>query len=475
MAENLRQFRTSNRAQMKRAKITRDPMPYGKVLLVDDVETNTYVAKGLLTPYELKIESASSGFAAIEKIKSGNVYDIIFMDHMMPEMDGIEATKLIREMGYDHPIVALTANAVAGQAGIFFGNGFDDFISKPIDLRQMNLLLNRMIRDKQPQEVVEAARRATAARHEQLTVPHHTDDPEFVKVFMREVNNSLATLEALVEKSEWYESDNDMRIYIIHIHTLKNALANIGKLDLSAFALKLEQAARNNIMEIVTSETLMFFSSLKAFLEELKNTGDVKDNQPGALVPNREIGGLDMASGLEQAGGDESVYIQTLRSYADTVRPMLKSIESVSKESLAKYKVTVHGIKGTSYYIFAQKVGHMAESLEKASSAGDFSYVSEHNPAFLKLAWKLINDLDETLKALDAENPKPVKPRPDRAILIRLRDACRRFDMDNLDAAMEEIEQYRYESDDGLVNWLREAVSKMEMTQIVDRLSNFEE
>ena len=138
-------------------------MPYGNVLIVDDVETNIYVTKGLLSPYGLKIDSALSGFEAIDKIKSGSIYDIIFMDHMMPKMDGIEATKILRELGYICPIVALTANALVGQAEMFLANGFDDFISKPIDVRQLNAVLNKLIRDKQPPEVLEAARRQRPA------------------------------------------------------------------------------------------------------------------------------------------------------------------------------------------------------------------------------------------------------------------------------------------------------------------------
>jgi len=120
-------------------------MPYGKVLIVDDVETNLFVAKGLLSPYGLHIETVNSGFDAIEKIKNNQTYDIIFMDHMMPDMDGIKTTKLLREMGYTHPIVALTANAVIGQKEMFLSNGFDGFISKPIDSRELNHILVEFI------------------------------------------------------------------------------------------------------------------------------------------------------------------------------------------------------------------------------------------------------------------------------------------------------------------------------------------
>ena len=145
--ENLRQFRLLQ--DTRKARFVREPMPYGKVLIVDDMGTNLRLAQGLMLPYGLSIDTAKSGFDAIEKVKAGNVYDIVFMDHMMPKMDGIETVKIMRGMGYKHPIVALTANAVTGQAEIFMENGFDGFISKPIDVRELNVSLNKFIRDKQ--------------------------------------------------------------------------------------------------------------------------------------------------------------------------------------------------------------------------------------------------------------------------------------------------------------------------------------
>jgi len=148
VVEKLQKFRMPSRARTKGMEIKPRPMPHGKVLIVDDTEMNIFVATGLMKPYKLTIDSASSGFEAIEKIRKGNVYDIVFMDHMMPKMDGMEATKIIREMGYDRPIVALTANAVRGQAEIFLANGFDDFIEKPINTSRLDAVLNGLIREK---------------------------------------------------------------------------------------------------------------------------------------------------------------------------------------------------------------------------------------------------------------------------------------------------------------------------------------
>jgi CheY-like chemotaxis protein len=150
IADNLLGFQSSSKAQMRGLQMTREPMPYGSVLVVDDVEINILVATGLLELYELKIDSAESGFQAIAKVEDGNVYDIIFMDYMMPDMDGLETTEKLRKMGYNSPIVALTANAVVGQAEMFLNNGFDDFISKPIDTHRLNEVVNKWIRDRVP-------------------------------------------------------------------------------------------------------------------------------------------------------------------------------------------------------------------------------------------------------------------------------------------------------------------------------------
>jgi CheY-like chemotaxis protein len=129
-------------------KITRELMPYGKVLVVDDMKANLDVVKLLLKPYQLNIETAESGLETLNLVKNGNEYDIIFMDHMMPVMDGMETVKELRKTGYKSTIIALTANAVVGQQDIFIANGFDGYISKPIDIRQLNDALNKFVRDK---------------------------------------------------------------------------------------------------------------------------------------------------------------------------------------------------------------------------------------------------------------------------------------------------------------------------------------
>jgi signal transduction histidine kinase/CheY-like chemotaxis protein/HPt (histidine-containing phosphotransfer) domain-containing protein len=269
VAENLRQFRHGNAVKLKRSQITHEHMPYGRVLIVDDVETNLYVAKGLMAPYGLKIDLASNGVEAVEKIKAGNMYDIVFMDHMMPKMDGIEATKIIREMGYTRPIVALTANALAGQAEMFLKNGFDGFISKPIDIRQLNVSLNKLIRDKQPAEVVEAAHRERAEMEKKNSAG--TDQPinsQLAEIFSRDAEKASAVLETCLRNK--LSDENDIHMYVINVHAMRSALANIGKTELSAVALRLEQAGREKDINIMLSDTNEFLDALYAVIQEIK-------------------------------------------------------------------------------------------------------------------------------------------------------------------------------------------------------------
>ena len=139
--------------------LSRINIPGARLLVVDDVNTNLKVAKGLLSSYKATVDTALSGAEAIELVKRnalhGEDYDMVFMDHMMPEMDGIEATAAIRDweeqqedLGVSHntiPIIALTANAVSGMKEMFLSKGFNDFIGKPIDTARLDEILVRWI------------------------------------------------------------------------------------------------------------------------------------------------------------------------------------------------------------------------------------------------------------------------------------------------------------------------------------------
>jgi CheY-like chemotaxis protein len=228
------------------------------------------VAKGLLLPYGLKLETCTSGYESIERIKAGNLYDIIFMDHMMPHLDGIETVKILRDMGYSKTIIALTANAITGQAEMFMENGFDGFLAKPIDLRELNTTLNTQIRDKQSPEALEMAR----AKNQKADAPQRNGDvhSEVVKAFITDAEKSFHVLEEIGGKG-------GIRLFTTTIHGLKSALSNIGETELSADAHMLEKAGREGDVSIVAAETPVFLEKLKAVISKVKPPDEAFANE----------------------------------------------------------------------------------------------------------------------------------------------------------------------------------------------------
>ena len=262
-AKNLRGFNFHDTSLQKKSQIIHEQMPYGKVLVVDDVESNLIVAKGLLKPYGLQIETVNSGFNAIEKIQNDKIYDIIFMDHMMPKMDGLKTTKILREMGYISPIVALTANAVKGQKEMFLANGFDNFISKPIDSRELNHILIELIRNKKLQKDIEAA-----------PVPHSANkvigNRDLASAAAKDIKNAVTVLEDILpDINAEGAAGTNLELFTTTVHGVKSALANIGERQLSDIALRLEQAGNNGDITVISKETPEFIITLGSLMEKI--------------------------------------------------------------------------------------------------------------------------------------------------------------------------------------------------------------
>ncbi|MDR0494645.1 MAG: response regulator, partial [Treponema sp.] len=334
VVENLKQFHLGRAAQMKKApQIIREYMPYGRILVVDDIDTNLYVARGLMAPYALSVETAVSGFEAIDKIKGGASYDIIFMDHYMPKMDGAEAVKIIRSMKYTQPIVALTANALTGQAEMFLANGFDGFISKPIDIRQLNAALNKFVRDKYPSEVVRAARRQAAILEKPKN--RYLSNKELAEVFARDAERAIAVLEPI--RANNYRRSDDIQLYVVTVHAMKSALANIGEAALSAVASNLEQAGREKSIAEIAEGTPVFLDSLRALIEKIRQkddddetVNDIGDNERAYLHEKLH------AIGTACAAYDSSTINNTLDELRQRKwpRPVMELLDTLGKHLL---------------------------------------------------------------------------------------------------------------------------------------------
>ena len=264
-AEELRLFHYKSPGEKE---ISRSWMPYGNVLVVDDTPVNLQVAQGLLEPYGLKVDIAESGPEAINLFKINSLsldkkYDLIFMDHMMPGMDGIETVNNIREweessgrpMGV--PIIALTANALVGNIEMFLSKGFNGFISKPIDLSLLDEVLNKWVRDKQSPETLKQAEKKpeelppeSPASQDKTTLPEISgiDTAKGIKMTGNKIKFYIKILglfcKEINEKLPMLQPSTEISLLINHLHSLKGTAGSIAADDLSARAAELEAAGK---------------------------------------------------------------------------------------------------------------------------------------------------------------------------------------------------------------------------------------
>ncbi|MDR1081366.1 MAG: response regulator [Deltaproteobacteria bacterium] len=331
--------------------------PGASVLVVDDYASNLMVAEGLLLPYGMRLTFASGGVEAVEAARN-KAFDLILMDHMMPEMDGIEAMRAIREIegGRDVPVVALTANAVSGMREMYLESGFDDYLTKPIDPARLDRLLARWIpitlRREMPVPgsgngsgapgtgtpggggsgttggmpggftgfrmpggagVAGGAPRLSAdgggtgeaggAGVRDLPFPEDVDISLGVSRaggsarYMRLLQSFRKDAEGSAEALGDASPDGLAR-FTIAVHALKSACANIGAGPLSAAAAALEKAAREGDLGFVSGELPGFRERLGRLIRSIREL-----NSGGTL---RDAGGVAEEAGASGAGGGDA-------------------------------------------------------------------------------------------------------------------------------------------------------------------------
>ena len=326
LAKNLVNFENNPYPAKKISGFEYEPMPYGKVLIVDDVDTNLYVAKGQMIPYGLTIETCASGFEAIKKIREGNIYDIIFIDHMMPKMDGIETTRVIRDMGYSGSIVALTANALIGQADVFLASGFDGFISKPIETNYLDSYLKRFIMEKQSHEVLEEAARLGPPRQEIESFAER-EIKTLRSKFMRDQKNTSQQLQIAL-------SQNDVETALRLAHNLKSLAGLIKEDSLMVAAEKVEKEFRNNEIPIRDIRTLE--DELANVLERLSELVQNGDYSNGTVFSKEELLRLfdELQSMLIESDPTAQDYVEKLNKIPEA-RILAYQIEEFDFENAA--------------------------------------------------------------------------------------------------------------------------------------------
>ena len=244
--------------------------PKARVLIVDDNLINLKVAVGLMKPYNMQIMTADSAKSAIAMLRSKD-YDIVFMDHMMPEIDGVEATGMIRATEGEYykklPIIALTANAINGVRDMFINAGFSDFMAKPIELSTLDRVLKTWL----PKELIRPGSSSTTVTH--ATPGRRKDDKKPADnaalfnpdkglvytggdegVYLEILDIYVKKGPAKLEEINGFFGNKDWKSYIIEVHALKNTSLSIGSVPLSELSKKLELAGKSGDYGVIEKE-----------------------------------------------------------------------------------------------------------------------------------------------------------------------------------------------------------------------------
>lgn len=272
--------------------------PEAKILVVDDTPINLTVIKSLLKNTQIHIDTALSGKEGLEMC-AGVHYDIIFLDYRMPEMDGVTILKIMREMS-DHPnvntpIILLTANALSGAREQFMAEGFDDYMTKPIDGRKLETLLMRYLpKDKvilnanqdtdssfEDRELMELLRKNAG-----LDVEQGLSNCGSLEGYLEVLKIYLSSVESKVGEIEKYLRVEDYDNYTIQVHSLKSTSKVIGAIDISERAYELEQAGDEGNVELIRGKT-------EGFLDDIRQLGrtlsDILDGEPQSSDDRKEL------------------------------------------------------------------------------------------------------------------------------------------------------------------------------------------
>lgn len=248
--------------------------PDAKILVVDDVPVNIKVFCGLLKDTLIHIDTAASGHECLRKIRS-NSYDIIFLDHMMPDLDGVETLNQINKLAINKktPVIMLTANAVLGAKEEYLQTGFDDYLSKPI---QRDRLLN-LVKQYLPDELLltkENMNTPTAA----VSIEHidFLNTELGLSFYGGDVDFYLEIVEAVLEadysqKIQTFYEKEDWHNYQILVHSLKSSSKSIGAEELSAKALELETAAKTNDIDFIHAHHAALMDTYQTLLLNIRN------------------------------------------------------------------------------------------------------------------------------------------------------------------------------------------------------------
>jgi PAS domain S-box-containing protein len=361
ISDKLRNFCFTDDKRVVSQKLVRIDLSYAKVLVVDDMTINLDVAFGILSTYKMQVDCLTSGQAAIDRIQSGTpVYNAIFMDHMMPGMDGIETVDRIRALDTEYakkiPIIALTANAIKGTEKMFFQHDFQAFITKPIDIMEMDTVLRKWVRDEAHAEVViDDELSETDLQLQKLVIEIAGVDTKkglslyagAKKVYLPMLRSYVHNTPKVLDKLRSVKAEN-LHDYVITVHGLKGTSAAIGAEHIRAAALELENLSRGGDLQGVLerndkliADTEIVVTNVKEWLDK----NDIHETKLRLKAPDREL----LAKLRESC---ESYDI-------DTTEEVMKELEKADYDEDADLVTWIRGM------IDISKLGDVAKRLKE--------------------------------------------------------------------------------------------------------------
>jgi len=310
IADKLRSFRYADDRRIVTKRLVRLNLDYAKVLVVDDIQTNLDVAAGLLRKYKMRVDCLKSGQEAIDRIRGGNpVYNAIFMDHMMPRMDGIEAADAIRALGTEYaqkiPIIALTANAIHGTEEMFFKHGFQAFISKPIDIMELDSVIRKWVRNDAHEDSSVPGESSAAD-----VSPEDENDEDIVidipgvnaengiflyggdkKIYLSILRSFAVNTPGILDELR-IVSRETLPNYIINVHGLKGSCAGIGAEEVRKAASDLETISRAGDLDEVLAQNDKLIEDAETIIADVKawlENYDAHHEKPRLKTPDREV------------------------------------------------------------------------------------------------------------------------------------------------------------------------------------------
>jgi len=302
VSDKLRHFCYIDDKNIAVRKLVRIDLSYARVLVVDDMLTNLDVASGLLRKYRMEVDCLSDGPAAIKRIKEGTpVYNAIFMDHMMPGMDGIETADRIRALGTEYakkiPIIALTANAIQGTDKMFYEHDFQAFVTKPIDVMELDSALRKWVRDMSRKSVPILNDSSPEEEKMVIEIPGvnvkkglslYVGD---TKVYLPLLKSYVANTPKVLDKLRAVSAEN-LSDYVIIVHGLKGTSAGIGAEAIQAQALELENLSRNGDLQGVLAKNDKLIADTELIVANVKewlDKNDVQEAKPKLKAPDKEL------------------------------------------------------------------------------------------------------------------------------------------------------------------------------------------